>query len=141
MKNNIVAYNDPFELIDPFFDDFFKGERNSYFSQLMKTDIKDFGDHYEFKVELPEVKKEDIHLSLKNGYLTIQAKHVYENEESSKGTYVKKERHIGSYKRSYYVGENVVEEDIKAKLSDGVLTLNINKKDKQESTPKFIPIE
>lgn len=142
MKNNVSLYHDPFGLINPFFDEFFNGESNSQFNQVMKTDIRDLKDHYEFKVELPEIKKEDIHLSLVNGYLTIEAKHSYENpNKEDNATFIKKERYFGSYKRSYYLGDEVEEKDIYAKLNDGVLTLKINKKAKEEKETKYIPIE
>ena len=142
MKNNMVTRSNPFGLIDPFFDEFFTGESNSFGSNLMKTDIKDKKDHYEFKVEVPDVKKEDIKLSLNDGYLTIEAKRNYSNDEKDEdGSYVRRERYFGSSKRSFYVGEDISQEDIKAKLEDGVLSLHINKVEPVEEEQTYIPIE
>ena len=73
MKNNMINTTNPFGLIDPFFDEFFSSESNSQFKQMMATDIKDNNDHYELKIDMPDIKKEDIKLSLDNGYLTIEA--------------------------------------------------------------------
>ena len=116
-------------LYNPFFDDFFK-EDNS-FSTMMKTDIKENNDHYEMKIELPEVKKEDVKLSLDDGYLTVNA--VFKNDSDEKeGKFIRRERSYGSFSRSYYVGDNIKEEDVKAKLDNGVLTLCIKKVDEKE---------
>lgn len=141
MKNNIVTRNNPFGLIDPFFDEFFTGERNSQFNQIMRTDIKDNGDHYEFKIEIPDVKKENINVSLEDGYLIVEATQEENNDEKKKGRYVRKERYYGSYKRSFYVGDNVTEGDIKAKLNHGVLTLLVNKKEEEKENKNYIQIE
>lgn len=126
-------------LYNPFFDDFFK-EDNS-FSTMMKTDIKENNDHYEMKIELPEVKKEDVKLSLDDGYLTVNA--VFKNDNDEKeGKFIRRERSYGSFSRSYFVGDNVKEEDVKAKLDNGVLTLFIKKVDeKEEPKAKYIDIE
>lgn len=126
-------------LYNPFLDDFFK-EDNS-FSTMMKTDIKENNDHYEMKIELPEVKKEDVKLSLDDGYLTVNA--VFKNDSDEKeGKFIRRERSYGSFSRSYYVGDNIKEEDIKAKLDNGVLTLCIKKVDeKEEPKAKYIAIE
>ena len=116
-------------LYNPFFDDFFK-EDNS-FSTMMKTDIKENNDHYEMKIELPEVKKEDVKLSLDDGYLTVNA--VFKNDSDEKeGKFIRRERSYGSFSRSYFVGDNIKEEDVKAKLDNGVLTLCIKKVDEKE---------
>ena len=85
-------------LYNPFFDDFFK-EDNS-FSTMMKTDIKENNDHYEMKIELPEVKKEDVKLSLDDGYLTVNA--VFKNDSDEKeGKFIRRERFYGSCSRSF----------------------------------------
>ena len=141
MKNYMITRDNPFGLIDPFFDEFFDSESNSHYSSVMKTDITDEGDHYQLKVELPEVKKEDIKLSMEDGYLTIEASQVSENNEKKHGHFVRRERYYGSYKRSFYVGENVDKHDIKAKLKDGVLTLNVAKKEPEVEQTEYIEIE
>ena len=120
--NNMIK-NDNYGILDPLFDELFFGNKNKH--EVMKTDIKDEGDHYLMKIDLPEVKKENIKLSLEDGYLIVSAKFDYNNEDKEKNNYIRRERHYGNCSRSYYLGEDVTEEDIKAKLQDGVLTLNV----------------
>ena len=139
MSNMVSRYN-PFEMMDPFFNEFFRGESNSK-HEVMKTDVKDEGDHYEMKVEVPEIKKENLHLELEDGYLTISAVINSNDDEKKHGHYVRKERFYGSYKRSFYVGDGVKEEDIKAKLDSGVLTLIVPKLEKAKQEKKYIAIE
>ncbi len=141
MRNNVVNYNKQnyFDLFDPFFNDFFGLERNAKYNEVMKTDIIDHDDSYEMKIELPEIKKDDIKMSLDNGYLTIEAKVEKNTDENDK--YIRKERYYGEYKRSYYVGDAVTEEDIDAKLLDGVLTLNIKKVETKVPEKKYIEIK
>ena len=126
MRNNVARYNNnPFDLFDPFFNDFFGLERNAKYNEVMKTDIIDHKDSYEMKIDMPEINKDDIKMSLEDGYLTIEAKVEKNTDENDK--YIRKERYYGEFKRSYYVGDNIKEEDIDAKLENGVLTLNIKK--------------
>lgn len=132
-----------YSLIDPFFENFFnhRQERNSYFNEVMKTDIKDEGDHYQLAIDLPSIKKEDIKLALDDGYLTVSASFNREDKENN-GKYLHRERHYGNYSRSFYVGDQVKEEDIKAKLNEGVLRLSIRKTEEKEAdSKKFISIE
>lgn len=137
--NNMIK-NDNYGILDPLFDELFFGNKNKH--EVMKTDIKDEGDHYLMKIDLPEVKKENIKLSLEDGYLIVSAKFDYNNEDKEKNNYIRRERHYGNCSRSYYLGDDVTEEDIKAKLQDGVLTLNVKKVDpKAKETKKFISIE
>ena len=137
--NNMIK-NDNYGILDPLFDELFFCNKNKH--EVMKTDIKDEGDHYLMKIDLPEVKKENIKLSLEDGYLIVSAKFDYNNEDKEKNNYIRRERHYGNCSRSYYLGEDVTEEDIKAKLQDGVLTLNVKKVDpKAKETKKFISIE
>ena len=97
-------------------------------ANLMKTDLKEHDDGYELSVDLPGFKKEQIELKLENGYLTITAaKGLEEEEKNKKGKIVHQERYTGSMTRSFYIGENVQEEDVKAKFEDGVLTLDFPK--------------
>ena len=137
--NNMIK-NDNYGILDPLFDELFFGNKNKH--EVMKTDIKDEGNHYLMKIDLPEVKKENIKLSLEDGYLIVSAKFDYNNEDKEKNNYIRRERHYGNCSRSYYLGEDVTEEDIKAKLQDGVLTLNVKKVDpKAKETKKLISIE
>ncbi len=135
--NTITKHNN-YGIFDPFFDDFFVENKKN---QIMKTDIIEKENHYELKIEVPEIKKEDIKLSLENGYLNIKATFNEENESTEEKRYICRERHYGSYSRSFYVGDTVKEEDIKAKLSEGVLTLNINKVLPNREEKKYITIE
>ena len=92
---------------------------------------------------MPGFEKGDIKAELKNGYLTISASSKKNNDEKDKeGKYIRRERYSGSCSRSFYVGEDIRQEDIKAKFEDGILRLSIPKKDAKEvETKKTIAIE
>ena len=97
---------------------------------VMKTDVKEHDDKFEVDIDLPGFKKDEIQLELQNGYLSISAaKGVDKEEKDKKGKLIRQERYSGSMQRSFYVGKGVTEEDIKAKFEDGVLKLDIPKKD------------
>lgn len=113
-------------------DDFFgKSPFNNYgVSDLMKTDIKDNGQAYEIAINMPGFQKEDIKAELKDGYLTISASaNQIVHEENEKGHYIRKERYSGSCSRSFYVGNEVTQEEIKAKYNNGILLLTVPKKE------------
>ena len=99
-------------------------------SRIMKTDIRETEKTYELDVDLPGFKKEDIQAQLKDGYLTITAnKGIEHNEQDQKsGRYIRRERYSGSCSRSFYVGENITEEDIEAKFENGILQVSVPKK-------------
>jgi HSP20 family protein len=129
-----------FDLFDDMFRDPFFNESES---KLMKTDIKEKKDKYLIDIDLPGYDKDNIKIEIQDGYLTIHASINKENDDEEKGKYVRKERYVGECSRSFYVGENIKEEDIKAKFKNGTLTLEIPKKEekKQLSDKKYIPIE
>ena len=103
----------------------------------MLTDVRDHEDHYEVEIDLPGFKKDQIQVELHDGTLTITAqKGLEQNEKNSEGKYVRQERYSGMMSRSFYVGENMTEEDIKAKFEDGVLKLNIPKKEEKKLPEK-----
>ncbi|MCR5665004.1 MAG: Hsp20/alpha crystallin family protein [Oscillospiraceae bacterium] len=103
--------------------------------RVMKTDLKEHDKGYELKIDLPGFKKDQIELQLHNGTLTVTAsKGVEEDEKDKKGRIVHQERFSGSMSRSFYIGEHVGEEDVKAKFEDGVLTLDFPKEE-----PKKLP--
>ncbi len=110
---------------------------------MMQTDVKESDKGFELDISLPGFKKEDIKAELKEGYLTINAEHVQEKDEKEEGKYIRKERYTGHCSRSFYVGEEIGENDIKAKFENGVLTLNIPKKEpeKKVEEKKMIAIE
>ena len=116
----------------PFEKDFF-GTKNPLYGKhaknMMKTDVRETEDSYEVDIDLPGFKKDEITASLKDGYLTIEAaKGLDKDEEDKKGTYIRRERYAGAMTRSFYVGENVRQEDIHAKFEDGILRLSVPKK-------------
>ena len=117
--------SDPF---DTFFDTGASTEKLA--PSLMRTDIKENDDGFELTIDLPGFKKEDVQAQLKDGYLSIAAQTHNETSEE-KGTYVRKERFAGKCSRTFYVGEDVEEDDIKAKFEDGVLTIKVPKKQEQ----------
>ena len=129
-RNNIFddLFNTPF---------FTRSEQN-----MMKTDIKEHDGGYELTVDLPGVKKDDIKAELNDGYLTITAENNSSKDgKDEKGKYICRERYSGSYSRSFYVGDAVTEEDIKAKFENGTLTLDIPKKEAlPEKQNKYIAI-
>ena len=143
-------------LFDDFFDDvpFFDNRAENQIEKklygrhahnVMKTDIKETDDNYELIVDLPGFKKDEIKVSLEDGYLTIEAaKGLDEDEQEKKtGKYIRKERYAGACQRSFYVGENMTEEDIKGEFKHGILKLFVPKKEAKAAVPerKFIAIE
>lgn len=136
----LVPRRDSFDLFDDFFDDgfFTKREKN-----MMKTDIREGKDKYTIDVDLPGFEKENINLSLNNGYLNISAKMEKEENSSDDEKFVRRERFSGECSRSFYVGDGIVEDDIKAEYKNGILKIELPKKEetKQEETKKQIEIK
>ena len=112
-------------------------------NNVMKTDVKETDTGYEVDIDLPGFKKDEINAQLDNGYLTISAaKGLDKDEKDKKGKYIRKERYAGAMSRSFYVGEGVTQEDIKAKYEDGILRLSVPKKGaKAVENKKYIAIE
>ena len=109
---------------------------------IMKTDVKELEDGYEVMVDLPGFHKEDIRLELNDGTLTISAVKSLDKEDESKGNYIRRERVVGNMQRSFYVGKALTEEDIHAKYENGILTLDIPKKDARKvPEKKYISID
>ena len=143
-------------LFDDFFDDFpfyndrdlKKAEKKLYgrrANNIMKTDIKEMKDGYQLEVDLPGFTKDEVKVSLENGYLTVQAaKGLDEDEQEKKtGRYIRRERYAGACERSFYVGEDVTQEEIKGEFKHGILRLSIPKKEAKPAVPekKYIVIE
>ena len=112
---------------------------------LMKTDIKEMEDGYELEMDLPGFKKEEISISLEDGNLTIQAAKGLDEDEKEKktGRYIRRERYAGSCARSFYVGDDITEEDIKAEFKHGILKIFVPKKEAKPEVEqkKYIAIE
>ena len=139
-------------LFDDFMDDFSfptlpdvdKELYGKHAKNLMKTDVKETDDGYQVAVDLPGFKKDEIKIKLENGTLTINAaKGLDKDEKDKEGKYVRRERYAGSMSRSFYVGDGVSQEDIKAKFENGVLTLEVPKKEAKPAVEekKTIAIE
>lgn len=99
-----------------------------------RIDVKDNKDHYLISAELPGVKKEDIHLTLEDGVLTLEAETKQEDKEEKEGKVIRQERRYGKLMRSFNVGNNVHEGDISASFESGILTLTAPKV--KETTPE-----
>ena len=112
---------------------------------LMKTDIRETDGSYELEMDLPGFTKDEVKVSLENGYLTVQAaKGLDEDEQEKKtGRYIRRERYAGACERSFYVGEDVTQEEIKGEFKHGILRLSIPRKEAKPAVPekKYIVIE
>ena len=99
-------------------------------ANVMKTDVHEHDEGYEVDIDLPGFKKDEISLDLENGYLSVSAaKGIEKEDKDKKGRLIRQERYSGAMQRSFFVGDAITEEDIKAKFEDGVLKLSIPKKD------------
>ena len=129
-----------FDLLDDMFGSPFFNESES---KIMKTDIKEKKDKYVIDIDLPGYEKENIKIEVEDGYLTVHASTNSNKEEKEEGKFVRKERYVGSCSRSFYVGEEVNDEDIKATFKNGTLKLEIPKKEEKKELPekKYIQIE
>lgn len=139
-------FNDNF--VNDFFNDTFNHTPSMFHatgSSQMSTDVKEFKDHYELTLELPGFDKNNVHASLKDGYLTIDATREEKNDEGNEddGHYIRRERYTGQLERTFYVGDDIKQEDISAKFANGVLSINIPKKIEQPEvdTSKSIEIQ
>ncbi len=131
----LVPRRNSFDLFDNFFgdDDFLpKKEHN-----LMRTDIKELKDKYEIKMDLPGYEKDNINIELNDGYLEISAKVEKEDNSSDDEKFVRRERFYGECSRSFYVGDDVSEEDIEAEFKNGILKIEVPKKEIEEKQPEI----
>ena len=141
---NDKVFDDFFDF--PFYDD--RAEKKLYghhAANLMKTDIQEHDDGYTLEMDLPGFKKDEIKVELNNGYMTISAAKGLDEDEKDKksGKYIRRERYTGSCQRSFYVGEDVTEEDIKAEFKHGILKLFVPKKEAKPAVEqkKYVSIE
>ena len=111
-------------------------------ARVMKTDVREHEDHYVLDIDLPGFKKDELDLKLENGYLTVSAEKGLDKEEKDKkGKMLCQERYVGAMQRSFYVGDLVTQEDIKAKFEDGVLQITVPKKEAKLPERRTIMIE
>ena len=141
------------DLFDDFMDDFAfpafpdteKALYGKHAKNLMKTDVKETDTEYELIVDLPGFKKDDVKVSLENGYLTIQAAKGLDKEEQEKktGKYIRRERYAGTCARSFYVGDGITQDEIKGNFKHGILRLTIPKKEAKPAVEQtnYITIE
>ena len=138
-----------FDDMFPFDDSFFTSKKNPLYgknaSRVMKTDIKENEGSYELDIDLPGFKKDEVQVELKDGYLVVSAEKGLDEDEKDKksGKYLRRERYAGSCQRSYYVGNDTTEDDIKAHFEHGMLTVTVAKKEAKPAVEekKHIAIE
>lgn len=129
---------------DDYFDEVFDNLRGKEaIKPLMRTDVKEIGSDYLLEIEMPGFEKDEIHAELEKGYLTISGVHTDKLDEDEKcGKYVRRERYFGKCARSFYIGENLKQEDVKAKYENGILSVVFPKDKKPEvEAKKRISIE
>ena len=130
----------------PFEREFF-GKKNPLYGKhaknMMKTDVRETENGYEVDIDLPGFKKDEINANLEHGYLTVSApKGLDKDEKDKEGKYIRQERYAGAMSRSFYVGEELTQEDIKAKYENGILKLSLPKKEaKAVEQKRYIEIE
>ncbi len=136
----MIPRRNDFDLFDDIFKDpFFTNNE----SKIMKTDIKEKKDKYIIDIDLPGYEKENIKINVEDGYLTVQAKTNTNKEDKEDGKIVRKERYVGSCSRSFYVGNSVKNEDVKASFRNGTLKIEVKKKEESKELPEgnYIEIE
>lgn len=132
------------DLMDGFgFPDVNKKLYGRHAKNMMKTDIRETDEGYEVIMDLPGFKKDEIEVQLENGYLTVSAaKGLDKDEADKKGKYICRERYVGEMSRSFYVGEDILDTDIHARFENGILKLDVPKKEaKAMETKKHVAIE
>jgi len=137
----LVPRRNDFDLWDDFFNDPFFSKKPEI--KNMKTDIIEKEDSYELDIDLPGFEKSDLKISVEDGYLTISAKKEESNEEKKDGNFIRRERYTGECSRSFFIGDDYEAEDIKATFKNGILALNIPKKEDKKEIPekKYIEID
>ena len=131
-----------FDLFDDFFDDPFFHKEERHPMPMMKTDIRENETNYVIDVDLPGFNKEDIKIDVEDGYLNIKASMNSSEDEEEKGKFIRRERFVGECSRSFFVGEDVESEDVKATFKNGILTLEVPKMEKKKELPekKYVEI-
>ena len=128
---------DGFDLMDRQMNQMNRKLYGKHASREMLMDVKDNGDHYNVEIDLPGFKKEDITIELNDGFMTVSAsKGLNEEDKNRSGKIVRQERYSGMMSRSFYVGEDISSEEVHAKFDNGVLTLQIPKKEQEKIAHK-----
>lgn len=133
--------------VDNFFDDMFRFPFDGFARTKnagMNVDVQEFDDKYQMDMELPGYSKEDVKADLKDGYLTISAEHTDDKDEKDdEGKYIRRERHYGQCSRTFFVGKDIKQEDIKAAFKNGVLEISIPKVEPKQEVEQnqYITIE
>ena len=134
--NDMKYFPSNLDVFDDMFDGFFSKEP-------VRTDVYEKNGYYNLDIELPGYNKEDVQMDLVDGYLNIKATHNLSNEEKdAKGNLIRSERRFGTCSRSFYVGENIKAEDVKAKFENGILNITLpSKEQKSIETKQTVTIE
>ncbi|HOW38126.1 MAG TPA: Hsp20/alpha crystallin family protein [Candidatus Izemoplasmatales bacterium] len=132
--------NSDLDFFNDFFDGFFTTPSTRNLQQCMRTDIQENEKGYSLDIEVPGFGKEDIKISLENGYLTVEAKRE-DSKEKKEYHFLRRERFYGTAARTFFVGEDITQEDIKAAYDRGILTLSIPKQGSLVKEKKYIDIE
>jgi HSP20 family molecular chaperone IbpA len=138
-RHELGKYNRNYMLFDPFFDDFFSVENRT--NNILRSDVKEKENEYEISVEVPGLKKDQISLSIEDGYLTIATNENRTDEcKDEQSKYLRRERVYASYQRRFYIGD-VEQESISAKLDNGVLYITFPKEAEKKNNNKYIAID
>ena len=122
---------------DDYFDEFFGNTSRESVKPLMRTDIREIGPDYLLEIEMPGFSKDEIHAELEKGYLTISGVHIASiNKNKKQNKYVRRERNLGKCARTFFIGENLKQEDVKAKYENGILSIAFPKDKKPEVEEK-----
>ena len=137
--NDFSFYNDaPFSNVE-------KKLYGHHAKNVTKTDIKETDKGYELEIDLPGFAKDEVKVSLENGYMTVSAAKGLDKDEQEKksGKYIRRERYAGACERSFYVGDEITEEDVKGEFKHGILKLFVPKKEAKPAVEqkKYISIE
>ena len=137
----MLRWRNNYDLWDEMFKDpFFTGESN----KIMKTDIKEKKDKYVIEMDFPGYEKDNIKIEIEDGYLSIHATaNSSKDENDDEGEFVRKERYFGECSRSFYIGDDITEEDIRASFKNGTLKIEVPKKEAKKEIPekKYIAID
>lgn len=133
----------PVSMVRNMFDDFLDSTPSGWSGAMMRTDIRETDRGYELMIDLPGIRRENLSLELKDGYLIVSATTGAEPEPASGVTYLRRERFAGAFRRAFYVGSEIQKSDIRAKLENSTLHLFLPRKNQnvQRDNSHTITIE